>query len=356
MNAHLSHHPSSLSLEAPVRFDAAAYRRSTAVPAHPGPLALVGVPFGLGAGVRGTELAPAATRLSGLGEALAALGHAVVDRGDAVPVMPAEADAGPLAETGRHGAAVAAWVHGAHRAVRAALEDGQRPIMIGGDHSLSIGSVTAARVHAAARGRRLAVLWIDAHADFNTPATSPSGNLHGMSVACLTGEPTLARLVPDPGFAPLAPSDITIFGARSIDRDEKSAIAGRGLGCLDMRAIDAAGVCALLGEVLAGIDPATTDLHVSFDLDVLDPALAPGVGTPVMGGLSYREAHLVMELLHESGLVTSLDVVELNPMLDHAGQTARLAVDLVGSLFGKSISQPALGQPARTAPLAVRAA
>jgi arginase len=183
------------------------------------------------------------------------------------------------------------------------------------------------------------VLWIDAHADFNTPDTSPSGNLHGMSLQFLAGHPELGHLLPGRNFPPLRMADVHLIGARSLDRREREAVAEAGIRCHDMRVLDEYGVCALLRGILAGLDPEETHLHVSFDLDVVDPGLAPGVGTPVAGGLSYREAHLMMELLHESGLVRSVDFVELNPMLDHAGQTARLLVDLAASLFGKMISR-----------------
>jgi arginase len=201
-----------------------------------------------------------------------------------------------------------------------------------------MGSVSAVSRHAAKQGKRVAVLWVDAHPDFNTPQSSPSGNLHGMSLAFLTGDRDLAQLLRGREFPAVLPSDVSVIGARSVDREEKEAIAAVGVRCHDMRAVDEHGVQALVKDVIAQIDPATTHLHVSFDLDVVDPTLAPGVGTPVPGGLNYREAHHLMELLHDSGLVGSLDVVELNPMRDVQGRTAELLVDLVGSVFGKAIS------------------
>lgn len=303
----------------------------------PAPLALIGVPFGHGAGIRGTELGPAAARLAGLPDRLGAIGQTVVDHGDiaAPEVEPLDAATMTL---GNHANMVSSWIGATHDATLKALTDGFRPLIIGGDHSISMGSVSAAARHAERLGKRLVVLWIDAHADFNTPGTSPSGNLHGMSVAFLTGNSALSGLLLGREFPVVKPENIFLIGARSIDGDEKAAIAEAGINCLDMRMIDEFGICALVRDVLSGFDPARTHVHVSFDLDVIDPGLAPGVGTPVAGGLTYREAHIVMEMLHESGLVGSAEFVELNPMLDHAGATARLTVDLATSLYGKTIS------------------
>jgi arginase len=201
-----------------------------------------------------------------------------------------------------------------------------------------MGSISAVARHVAHQGKRVAILWVDAHPDFNTPQSSPSGNMHGMSLAFLTGNDDLAQLMRGREFPAILPTDVSVIGARSIDHEEKEAIAAAGMRCRDMRAVDEHGIRSLVEDVLGSIDPTTTHLHVSFDLDVVDPSLAPGVGTPVPGGLNYREAHYIMELLHDSGLVGSLDVVELNPMRDIQGQTASLMVDLVGSLFGKAIT------------------
>lgn len=301
------------------------------------PIRLIGVPFGAGAGTRGSELGPAAMQLSGLAPSLRALGHDIRQHGDLVPASAADQEA-PLAAIGHHAEEASRWISATHDEVFAALNEGHHPLVIGGDHSISMGSVSAAARHATEQGKTLVLLWIDAHADFNTPATSPSGNLHGMSVAFLTGNRALAPLLRGRAFTAIPTRNVYLVGSRSVDRDEKAAIAAAGIHCLDMRAIDEFGICALLRDVLAGLDPRRAHVHVSFDLDVVEPALAPGVGTPVAGGMTYREAHLVMEMLHESGVVTSADFVELNPMLDHAGQTARLAVDLASSLYGKAIS------------------
>ncbi|MCZ8182522.1 MAG: arginase [Beijerinckiaceae bacterium] len=295
-----------------------------------------GVPCGAGAGVPGTELGPAAARLAGLPAAFEHLDLPFRDDGDLVP--EALAPHPRRAALGHHAEAIAGWIRAVHDRSHALLEQGACPIMLGGDHALSMGSVSAAARHAREQGHRFVLLWIDAHADFNTPETSPSGNLHGMSLQFLAGHEELAHLLPGRNFPALRMADVHLIGARSLDRREREAVAEAGIHCHDMRAIDEFGVCALLRNILDGLDPAETHLHVSFDLDVVDPGLAPGVGTPVAGGLSYREAHLLMEMLHESGLVRSVDFVELNPMLDHAGQTARLLVDLAASLFGKTIS------------------
>jgi arginase len=303
-----------------------------------GPIGLIGVPFGLAAGVPGTSLGPAAARIAGLAEALCGLGHQVVDRGD-VAVGPLQPQlARNISQLGNHAETVSRWAEAIHDETFAALSEEQRPLIVGGDHSVSMGSISAVARHVSRQGKRVAVLWIDAHPDFNTPQSSPSGNMHGMSLAFLTGNEDLAGLLRGRGFPAILPTDVSVIGARSIDREEKEAIAALGVRCYDMRAVDDHGIRYLIEDILASIDPATTHLHVSFDLDVVDPALAPGVGTPVPGGLTYREAHHVMELLHESGLVGSLDVVELNPMRDIQGRTAELMVALVGSLFGKAIS------------------
>jgi arginase len=214
---------------------------------------------------------------------------------------------------------------------------GRVPIALGGDHSLSMGSVNGVARHAREAGRPLSVLWLDAHADFNTPATSPSGNLHGMSTAFLCGEAGLDGLIGDEPRVPIHPARLHIFGARSIDAEERALLRARGIDVVDMRMIDEFGVSVPLRRILDAVAAENGLLHVSLDVDFLDPAIAPGVGTMVPGGATYREAHLVMELLHDSGLVASLDLVELNPFLDDRGMTARLLIDLVASLFGRRI-------------------
>jgi arginase len=296
------------------------------------PVSLVGVPTDIGAGARGALLGPDALRIAGLGEALVARGIDVVDRGNLVgPRNPWL----PPTDGYRHLAEVVAWNRAVFEAVGAELSDGRLPIMLGGDHCLGIGSITAVARHCRVTGKQLRVLWLDAHADFNTSQVTPSGNIHGMPVACLCGigPEVLTRLG---GSAPaIAADQIRQIGIRSVDEGEKRLVKEYGLDVYDMRYIDEVGMRRAMEEALDGVD-ADTHLHVSFDVDFLDPAIAPGVGTTVPGGPNYREAQLVMEMIADSGRMGSLDIVELNPLLDNRNETAVLAVDLVESLFGKS--------------------
>ena len=286
-------------------------------------LELIGLPTDDGASCRGAAMGPQALRIAGLRERLEALGYAVTDTGD-------------LAASGNRAAdRLVGLARLASAAANNCLDCGSRPIFLGGDHAISMGPVAGLARHCRAAARELFVLWIDAHGDFNTPETSQTGNLHGMVLALLCGEPVLPT--DDSWFAPIDPRNVAILGARSLDRDERNLLAARGVQIIDMRTIDEFGVVAPLRRFLTRVSHANGHLHVSLDLDAMDPAIAPGVGTPVPGGLSFREAHLVMELLHDSGVVGSLDLVELNPFLDHAGTSARLLVDLTASLFGQQI-------------------
>jgi arginase len=273
-----------------------------------------------------------ALRIAGLGEALAARGIDVVDRGNlAGPSNPWQ----PPVEGYRHLDQVVAWNRAVMDAVGAELRDGRLPIMLGGDHCLGIGSITAVARHCRETGKQLRVLWLDAHADFNTHDVTPSGNIHGMPVACLCGIGPDA-LIKLGGDAPaLRPAEVRQVGIRSVDEGEKRLVKRYGLDVYDMRYIDEVGMKRTMEEALAGVD-ANTHLHVSFDVDFLDPSIAPGVGTTVPGGPNYREAQLVMEMIADSGRMGSLDIVELNPLLDNRNETARVSVDLVESLFGKS--------------------
>jgi arginase len=302
-------------------------------------LALIGAPTDLGASVRGASLAPAALRLAGLAAALADLGHEVVDCGDILdePVTGIRGLLPDLGGPAHRLDALSDYARSIARATSAALEAEATPVLLGGDHAVAMGSLSAAAARAKRLRRPLHVLWVDTHADFNTLKTSPSGNPHGMALALACGHPDFAQFADKDWFEPVDPGRVTIFGARSIDRDERGLLRERGVEIVDMRRLDEEGVALPLARVLDRVAKAKAMLHVSFDLDVIDPAVAPGVGTPVLGGLSYREAHLVMELLHDSGAVSSLDMVELNPLLDQAGATARLAIDLLASLFGRRI-------------------
>jgi arginase len=291
-------------------------------------IALIGAPIEVGTSEPGALMGPAALRTAGLARTLADLGHTVIDRGDVAPEGAAGARGWP---------AVAAWTRALSRAVEAALDEGFVPLAAGGDHSLSLGSVDGAMRHCARIGQPLSVLWLDAHADFNTQETSPSGNVHGMPLAALCGEAGFSGLFAEPAPPPLDPARVHLFGLRSIDAGERALVASRRVGVTDMRAIDEFGVVAPLRRVLERVAEEGAHLHVSLDVDFLDPSVAPGVGTAVPGGATFREAHLIMEMLHDSGLVRSLDVVELNPFLDERGRSARVLVELVASLFGRRI-------------------
>ncbi len=296
------------------------------------PVSLIGAPTDIGAGHRGALMGPDALRIAGLAEALAARGIDVVDRGNlAGPGNPWQ----PPVDGYRHLEQVVAWNRLVMEAVGAELRGGRLPIMLGGDHCLGIGSITAVARHCRDTGKQLRVLWLDAHADFNTHEVTPSGNIHGMPVACLCGigPEALTRLG---GSAPaLRPAEVRQVGIRSVDEGEKRLVKQHGLDVYDMRYIDEVGMKRTMEEALAGVD-ANTHLHVSFDVDFLDPSIAPGVGTTVPGGPNYREAQLVMEMIADSGRMGSLDIVELNPLLDNRNETARVSVELVESLFGKS--------------------
>jgi arginase len=256
----------------------------------------------------------------------------IVDRGDlSGPRNPWQ----PPDHGYRHLAEVVAWNRLVMDAVGAELAAGRMPILLGGDHCLGIGSITAVARHCRAAGKRLRVLWLDAHADFNTREITPSGNIHGMPVACLCGlgPEVLTGMA---GFSPaVTPGEIRQIGIRSVDPGEKRLVQDHGLDIYDMRYIDEVGMRRAMEEALDGVD-ASTHLHVSFDVDMLDPAIAPGTGTRVPGGVNYREAQLIMEMVADTGCMGSLDLVEVNPALDKRNATARLAVDLVESLFGKS--------------------
>jgi arginase len=296
------------------------------------PVSLIGAPTDIGAGHRGALLGPEALRIAGLGEALTARGVEVLDRGNLSG--PRNPWLGPVGGY-RHLDEVVAWNRAVMDAVEAELQAGRLPILLGGDHCLGIGSITAVARHCRRTGKSLRVLWLDAHADFNTFDVTPSGNIHGMPVACLCGigPDALTRLG---GSAPaVQPAQIRQVGIRSVDAGEKRLIKEHALDVYDMRYIDEVGMKRAMEQALAGMD-ADTHLHVSFDVDFLDPGIAPGVGTLVPGGPNYREAQLVMEMIADSGRMASLDIMELNPALDTRNATALLAVDLVESLFGKS--------------------
>ncbi len=301
-------------------------------PAAVRPIALIGAPTDIGAAHRGASMGPEALRVAGLAQALRERGLVVLDKGNlAGPVNPWQ----PPSDGYRHLDEVVAWNRAVMDAVYGSLGAGELPILLGGDHCLGIGSITAVSRYCREQGKTLRVLWLDAHADFNTHDVTPSGNIHGMPVACLCGVgPEVLTSLGDVAPA-LRAIDIRQIGIRSVDSGEKKLVKEYGLDIYDMRYIDEIGIKRAMEEALEGID-GNTHVHVSFDVDFLDPAIAPGVGTTVPGGPNYREAQLVMEMIADAGSVGSIDIVELNPAFDEHNKTAILAVDLVESLFGKS--------------------
>jgi arginase len=296
------------------------------------PVSLIGAPTDVGASVRGAGMGPDALRVAGLLEALRACKLDVVDRGNlAGPPNPWQ----PPAHGLRHLAEVVAWNRAVYGAVEQALAQAHVPLLMGGDHCLALGSISAVARHCRATGKGLRVIWLDAHADVNTEAISPTGNLHGMPVSCLLGHGPKDLVGWSGEPAAITPEQIDFVGIRSVDADEKQAIRQLGLQVFDMRHIDEHGMRTTMAEVLQDVHE-DTHLHVSFDLDCLDPLDAPGVGTGVRGGPTYREMQLCMEMIADTGRMGSLDVVEINPALDVRNRTAELAVEFVQSLFGAS--------------------
>ena len=300
-------------------------------------IALLGAPIDIGASQRGTLMGPAALRTAGLSTLLESLGFEVRDHGDiSIREMSDLSDIPP--DTARHYREIQRWTRALSARAYELAQSGAIPIFLGGDHTLSMGSVNGVARHWHEMGRELFVLWLDAHADYNTPTTTVSGNMHGMSAAFLCGEPGLDQLLGQEPRSSIDSSRLELFGTRSIDKLENDLLRHRRISVADMRQIDEFGVAVLIRRIIDKVKARQGVLHVSFDVDFLDPGVAPGVGTTVPGGATYREAHLVMEMLHDSGLVRSVDIVELNPFLDERGRTARTAVELVGSLFGQQIT------------------
>ena len=294
---------------------------------------LIGAPIDDGQRRAGCVMGPAAYRVAGIAAAVRELGHAVKDWGDvALPDLTPS----PCPNPAVHSLAeVLGWTQALTDWVDDALSEGGMPVILGGDHSLALGTVAGAATYAARQDRPLFLLWLDAHSDFHTPMTTTSGNLHGTPVAWIAGRDGFDAFPPFPGVIPA--ERICLYGIRSVDPAEHAALLRHDLAINDMRVLDERGIVAPLREFLDMVRAAQGMLHVSLDVDFLDPSIAPAVGTTVPGGTTFREAHLVMELLHESGLVTSLDLVELNPFLDERGKTAKLMVDLVGSLMGRKV-------------------
>jgi arginase len=295
-------------------------------------IGVLGVPMDLGQSRRGVDMGPSAVRYARLRETLEELGHTVSDLGNIGVPIPEEAAGRDDGAGIAHLRTIREICERTAEAARDAVADSVFPIFLGGDHSISIGTVSGV---ASASGRT-GVLWVDAHADFNTPATSPSGNVHGMPLSVLTGRghPGLVGIGGE--GASVRAEDVVLLGLRSVDLEERRSLAEAGARAYTMKEIDVYGAAHVVRQALKYLSHLER-VHLSFDLDVVGPNLAPGVGTPVRGGLTYREAHLIMELINESETVTSLDVVEINPILDEKNMTAELAVELVASLLGRTI-------------------
>lgn len=300
------------------------------------PVTLIGVPLQEGTDRRGANMGPDGLRAAGLIEQLQSLDLTVSDMGNLAPDLAAT-EAVHLKGNARDATIIAAWTRLLDRTSYETIRAGQMPVFLGGDHALSMGSVSGAARYAKEQNRPLFVLWVDAHSDFNTPETSPSGNMHGMPVAMLCNEPGFAGLAGNTPAPTIDPGHVHMIGIRSIDKGERELLKARGINVIDMRKIDEEGIVAPMQAILEQVRAENGLLHVSLDVDSIDPDLAPGVGTPVPGGLTYREAHLIMEMIHDAGLMTSLDVVELNPYLDDRGKSGRLLVELVASAFGQAI-------------------
>lgn len=297
---------------------------------------LIDVPMDLGAGRRGVDMGPSALRLAGIKEKIGRMGFQVEDDQDDIFV--------PIPEHGRMSdpklkfleEIQTACEHLAKR-VELAKTEGVFPIVMGGDHSIAIGTIAGLAAFYRKQGKRLGVVWIDAHADMNTPETSPTGNIHGMPLAVNVGlgDKALTSLHGD--FRKVDPRNVALIGIRDLDEDEKKNVRSMGIHAYTMADIDRMGIYQVIHEAISILKEQVDVLHISFDVDGMDPAVAPGVGTPVMGGLRYRETHLIMETLAETGLVGSMEITEINPILDIRNQTADVAVEMVASALGKTI-------------------
>jgi arginase len=299
---------------------------------RPSHIAIIGAPMDLGAGRRGVDMGPSAIRLAGLNEKLLQLGCKVDDLGNVLVDLAEHSPAGPV--NARYLPQIAATCERVAEMVARVAAAGQMPLVLGGDHSVAMGTVAGV-----AKGKRskIGMIWIDAHADSNTPETSPSGNVHGMPVAALVGNGP-KELTHIAGFGPkLDGANVAIIGLRDVDEKEKENVRGAGIAAFTMRDIDERGMRAVMQEAIARATQGTAGFHLSFDMDAIDPVDAPGVGTPVRGGITYREAHLLMEIASDSGKMLSMEVVEVNPVLDTANRTALLAVELIMSALGKRI-------------------
>jgi arginase len=300
------------------------------------PVHIIGVPLDLGGNRRGVDMGPSAFRSAGLGERVAALGYTVVDKGDLAAPIPETQE--QRDERKKYIREIAKVCQKLYQSSLASLTEGAFPLVLGGDHSLGAGSVAAAADWAKqAKDLPIGLLWIDAHGDMNTPATSLSGNVHGMPLAALLGtEPAeLARI--GTVTPKVLPAHTVLVGVRNLDEREKVAVRDSHVHVFTMKDIDRQGIASIIEQAVRLAGSETAGIHVSFDMDVCDPQIAPGVGTPIRGGLDYREAHMVMEIVADSGLLTSLDLVEVNPTLDVRNATAQLGTELALSALGMKI-------------------
>lgn len=295
---------------------------------------IIGVPMDLGAGRRGVDMGPSAIRIAGLDDRLRELGHKVIDEGDLTIKTPEEqtirdAKAKYLPEIVRA-------VKILSRKVEKIISHSHFPLVLGGDHSIAVGTISGLSAYCRRKKKKLGVLWVDAHSDINTPQSSPSGNVHGMPLAALLGFEPRELATVQGTVRKLDPQNLAIIGLRAVDEGERTRLRKTKIGVFTMEDIDKDGIHRVFKKALASIGKVDY-LHVSFDLDSIDPVYAPGVGTPVKGGLDYREAHLLMELIAESKKLTSFEIVEVNPILDEHNKSAEFAVELVESAFGKKI-------------------
>jgi arginase len=299
-------------------------------------IAIIGAPLDLGAGRRGVDMGPSAVRVAGLGRRLAALGYEVTDLGNIAAAQPESVDnAGP--RDARYLPQIAASCERLGELAAQALADGRTPLVLGGDHSIAVGTVAGVSRFFRESGATIGLLWIDAHADMNTPQSTPSGNVHGMPLACCVGvgPDSLAGMF---GFSPkVDPSNVGLVGIRDVDLLERGTVRDTGVRAFTMRDIDERGMRPVMDEAIATATNGTGGFHLSVDMDFVDPEYAPGVGTPVRGGATYREAHLAMEVICDSGRMVSMEVVEVNPVIDEVNRTADLAVELILSAMGKKI-------------------
>jgi arginase len=298
-------------------------------------IAIIGAPLDLGAGRRGVDMGPSAIRIANLNRRLTDLGYQPEDLGNvAVVQRESHAEGDPKA---RFLAQITETCERLADMVLHAMAHGKFPLVLGGDHSAAVGSISGVSKHFHDRGEKLGLVWIDAHTDMNTPATTPSGNVHGMPLACCIGLGP-SELTSIFGYAPkVDPSNVALVGIRSVDDQERAIVQRSGVHAFTMRDIDERGMRAIIKQAIEIASAGTAGIHVSLDMDAVDPREAPGVGTPVRGGITYREAHLAMETLGDTGRITSMEVVEVNPVIDEANRTAILAVELVMSAMGKRI-------------------